>query len=595
MKSKVLGKTDKSGSYEHGKFFRDIWNFLQGDRLRFSFFWSLRLLTELVPFALIYFLGKIIDFFTVYDGGNLNVFYWSVGFIGILGVAQVWLRFIAKFHIGVSGARTRKRVRIMSMSKLMDLDLEWHEGESSGRKIRKINRGVEQVYKLFSNLISNAGSSVIVGIVGSMSLFVFLGWKYALFGLVYALIFLGMESYYNRKITYWTEKLNKIDEKIAGKFQESASNVLAVKSLGLRKNFEGFTKKHEKEYYDVWLNAKKSGWAKLRGIRIFGAIGYTLFLLLVGLNFVDGLITLGSILIFVGYFQRLQGSLDKVSDVVSQYINIKTSVGRLMTILGVDVFDREGDDLFEVPENWKKIEFKDVSFRYKEENVLDGFNLEVKRGEKIGIVGRSGSGKSTITKLLLGLYNVKKGSIEIDGIDINKFKHSSITNTITAVLQDSEMFDLSLEDNISISSGKKDRNLLIRAIGVSSIGEIINKLPRGLKTLLGEKGYKVSGGERQRIGIARAVYKNSPVLLLDEATSHLDSKTEENIQDGIEKELGGKTLLVVAHRLSTLKNMDRIIFMEKGKVAEEGGFDELVKKRDRFYGLWKLQNRGGRR
>ena len=153
------------------------------------------------------------------------------------------------------------------------------------------------------------------------------------------------------------------------------------------------------------------------------------------------------------------------------------------------------------------------------------------------------------------------------------------------------MFDMTLAENLSISSLKRNASLLEKSIKISSLAKVIEKLPKGLSTLLGEKGYKVSGGERQRIGIARAIYKNSSVLILDEATSHLDSKTEQDIQESISKELKDKTSIIVAHRLSTLKNVDRIIVMEDGKIVEQGKFNELVKKRGKFFSLYKLQNK----
>ena len=153
------------------------------------------------------------------------------------------------------------------------------------------------------------------------------------------------------------------------------------------------------------------------------------------------------------------------------------------------------------------------------------------------------------------------------------------------------MFDMTLAENISISTLKRNTNLFEKAIKISASDELIAKLPSGLLTLLGEKGYRISGGERQRIGIARAIYKNSPVLILDEATSHLDSKIEEKIQEHIGDELKGRTLIIIAHRLSTLKNVDRIIVIEGGRVVEEGKFNDLIKKGKLFSDFYKLQNK----
>jgi ABC-type multidrug transport system fused ATPase/permease subunit len=580
----------KKENYPLKQFFGDIWKFLEGNRLKYGFFVLIKALSDFIPFVIVYLLGMVIDFFTTYGPGqSLNQFYMLVGAIGALGVLQVLIRMWAKMECSIIGAKIRQRARELSMSRLMDLELKWHEKEGAGSKIQKINQGSSLIRRFFSHFMNNHAIPLLVGILGSLVIFFALGWQYSLFSLAYASIFLIIERYYSKKLSHWTDEMNKIAEKVSGKFHESASNVLSVKSLGLRGVFEKSTKKYEDKYYKIWLKTKETGLMKMRVTKSFAAVGYALFILLVGYDFLTQSITLGSILIFTAYFDKLKSSLNNVSMGVDVFIEIKSGIGRLMTILGEKIFDRESDDLLEIPKNWGKIEFRDISFKYKKKMVLNNFNLIIKKGEKIGIVGRSGCGKSTITKLLLGLYKVNKGGIFIDGIDINKFKHSSVTNTITAVLQDSEMFDMNLADNLSISTLKRDPKLFEKSIVISALDDVIEQLPRGLMTVLGERGYRVSGGERQRIGIARAVYKNSPVLILDEATSHLDSKTEQHIQDQLEEELKNKTLIVIAHRLSTLKKIDRIIVMERGKIVEEGTFDELVRERGSFFSLYKLQ------
>ncbi|MEK6888856.1 MAG: ABC transporter ATP-binding protein [Nanoarchaeota archaeon] len=596
MGNKEKGSKGERGSwkdYPTKRFVKDIAYFLKGHKSIFAFAMFVRLISELGSYAIPFLIGEIIDVFTEYQktGAPFTNFYYILVGIAVIGVVQVWMRTYSKTYIGVAGAKARQNARQLAINKLMDLELEWHEHEDTGSKIQRVNAGSNYIYRFFSSFLSNNGTVVFTGIFVSIFLFILIGWKYALFAFVYATIYLVVENHFNKQQAYWTDKLNKIDEKISGKIHESASNVLSVKSLGLKGIFRNASEKRENEYYNIWYNAKTSSHNKLRYTKSFGAIGYALFVLLVGLDFVNGLVSLGSILVYAAYFNKLRDSLDKMSDASVEYIQTKSAVGRLMTILGRDVFDRESSDLLEIPKDWKEIRFENVYFDYKGASVLRDFNLVINRGENIGLVGKSGCGKSTLIKLLLGLYKPKQGKILIDNTDIEKFKHSSITNTLTAVLQDSEMFDMSLEENITISALHKDADILRKSIEVSALKEVIKKLPKGLKTIIGEKGYKLSGGERQRIGIARAVYKDTNVILLDEATSHLDSKTEQLIQGGLESETKKKTLILVAHRLSTLKNADRIYFMEKGKIVESGNFDELVRKKGKFYELYKIQSR----
>ena len=378
-------------------------------------------------------------------------------------------------------------------------------------------------------------------------------------------------------------------EKVSGKIHESASNLLTVKSLGLKGNIGKRTGYYEQKYHKTFLAAKMAGVAKSRTIKIFSAICNGLFLLMLGYATIRGDITVGMILVYYGYFGRVIGSAHEVTNSIGQYLHIKSLIGRFMTILGKNSIERDSPSLLKFPKNWKTIKFVNVDFKYKSKKVLNNFNLIIRRGDQIGFVGRSGCGKSTLVKLLMGLYHPSKGEILIDDVNLNKFRHSSITDNLGIVLQDSEMFNMSLKENICISSSKENPKLLRKALDVSNLRPVIKKLPNKLNTLVGEKGYKLSGGERQRVGIARAIYKNSSLMMLDETTSSLDSKTERIIQNNIEKKLKNKTLLTIAHRLSTLRNTERIIFMENGKISEEGSFKELVKMKKKFYKLYKLQ------
>jgi len=267
---------------------------------------------------------------------------------------------------------------------------------------------------------------------------------------------------------------------------------------------------------------------------------------------------------------------------------------RMMPIYKEDQHLRQGVQLF--PANWQKFWIQDAFFSHKnsadEDDVfsLEHLNFYVNRYEKVGVVGHSGSGKSTLAKILLGLYEFEKGEFKIDTVNFYDLKHSEITRNIGIVLQDSEMFNLSLKDNITLL--REDDEQLRLAIKVAQLQELIDRLPDGMDTLIGEKGYRLSGGERQRIGIARAIFKNPQIFVFDEATSSLDSRTESLIQEALETDLQKKTMILIAHRLSTLKNVDRIYVFEKGKVIEEGNYQDLMaNSSSKFYQLHEFQSK----
>ncbi|PIN91166.1 hypothetical protein COU61_02400, partial [Candidatus Pacearchaeota archaeon CG10_big_fil_rev_8_21_14_0_10_35_13] len=325
-------------------------------------------------------------------------------------------------------------------------------------------------------------------------------------------------------------------------------------------------------------------------IQTVATIFYVLFIYLVGKDILIGTLTAGSIVIYMAYVSKLQRLLNTVSSQSQRMIDIKYGVMRMMEIYNlVPEINEEGAKPLK---KWEKIIIKNISFKYKEEGVLKKFNYTINKGEKIGIVGRSGSGKSTLFKLLLKLYLPQEGMIYYDKKPINKLLRESIVQKYSIVPQETEVFNVSLKENIEYSNPEvKNEELYKKALRVSMMEPVVEKLTEKDETLIGEKGVRLSGGERQRLGIARAIYRDSDIIILDESTSNLDYETERRIQEGINKELIGKTLIISAHRLTTLRGMDRIIVMKNGKIIEEGKYEELLKKKGEFFSLWKEQEK----
>ncbi len=238
-----------------------------------------------------------------------------------------------------------------------------------------------------------------------------------------------------------------------------------------------------------------------------------------------------------------------------------------------------------------EIEFRNIGFAYPEQKrIFDRFNLQIKNGEKIGIVGLSGNGKTTLINLLQRAYEIQEGQILIGGIDIKDITQQSLHKNMAIIPQETILFHRSIKDNIAFGNENATLQKIKNAAKKAYADEFIKALPDGYNSLVGDRGCKLSGGEKQRIAIARAILRNSPILILDEATSSLDSESEKKVADAINNLLGKKTVIAIAHRLSTLKEMDRIIYLQKGKIVEQGTFEELAKKKNgKFAKLWKLQ------
>ncbi|AMQ28428.1 TPA: ABC transporter ATP-binding protein [Legionella pneumophila] len=278
------------------------------------------------------------------------------------------------------------------------------------------------------------------------------------------------------------------------------------------------------------------------------------------------------------------------------FLDFVTNAGRLnegLSLLGDQhtITDNANAQAHQI--NNGEIQFHDISFAYPNQPpIFLNFNLTIPAKQKIGIVGSSGAGKTTLFKLLMRLYNVEKGVIAIDNLPINAYTKKSLCSQIAIVPQHLTLFHRSIYDNITYGCNSFDKSDVILAAKKAHCHEFIAELPEQYDTIIGEQGVKLSGGQRQRIAFARAILKNAPILLLDEATSALDSRTEQAIQDGLQNLLADKTALVIAHRLSTLKAMDRILVLEDGKIIENGTHTELLEKRGAYYNYWSHQSKG---
>jgi ATP-binding cassette subfamily B protein len=294
------------------------------------------------------------------------------------------------------------------------------------------------------------------------------------------------------------------------------------------------------------------------------------------------------------YLQRIASQLFTLGEMLNGYDQVFLDAAPMSEMLAkeIDVTDRKNAKTISALS--PTIEFKDTSYSYKDgkDHVIDNVNLSIPAGQKVGIVGHSGAGKTTITHLLLRFADVTNGSISVDGHDIRDITQNSLREHIAYVPQEPMLFHRSLRENIAYGKlNATDEEIRWAAKQANAI-DFIKDLPNGLDTEVGERGVKLSGGQRQRIAIARAILKDAPILVLDEATSALDSESEKLIQDALSKLMEGRTSIVIAHRLSTIAKLDRIIVLDSGKIAEDGTHAELLKQKGIYANLWAHQSNG---
>ena len=421
----------------------------------------------------------------------------------------------------------------------------------------------------------------------------FIGKIYLPMALVYVIASVLLFIFFH-KLSANTKQASKQQEnmknKVFGKTTNMISNYLVLKIFG---SLNRELKKLSKDYALVAKTMRKNAWLRNKNYML---VDLTVMLFDVAMIiyavvlWAKGIINVGNVvyLLTVG---RGMGTI--LSHLSVQWMYYRTELFKLQSNLNL----LEAEPEFVDAPNAKKlkiksgeIEFKNLTFSYNHKKpAIDNFSLKIKAGEKIGVVGMSGGGKTTLLHVLQRLVNTPQGAVYIDGQDVSMVTQESLHEAVSFIPQDTTLFHRSLAENMSYGSFKATQKEIENAAEKSYITEFVKDLPQGYKTLVGDKGVKLSGGQRQRVGIARAILKNSKILLLDEATSALDSKSEKFIQSSLQKLIKDKTVIAVAHRLSTLKNMDKIVVMEEGKIIEVGTPKELLDKQGKFAKLWNLQ------
>ena len=319
-------------------------------------------------------------------------------------------------------------------------------------------------------------------------------------------------------------------------------------------------------------------------------VGFTATLLLGGLQAAAGALAVGTYSVLVFITQRLLWPLTRLGETLDLYQRAMASTNRVMNLLDTPMVAHPGDTALPVGSVHGEIDFRNVVFAYGGRSpLLRDFSLRVEAGETVGIVGPTGSGKSTLVKLLLRFYELDGGEILLDGTPLCEIRLQDIRRAVGLVSQDVFLFPGTVRQNIAYGSFDAPLDEVVRAAKLAEAHDFITALPRGYDTIVGERGQKLSGGQRQRLAIARAILKDPPILVLDEATSAVDNETEAAIQRSLEHITENRTTLVIAHRLSTVRSADRIYVMEEGEIVEQGTHETLLLENGMYAALWRVQ------
>jgi len=380
---------------------------------------------------------------------------------------------------------------------------------------------------------------------------------------------------------------------VASRLENNIGGITVIKSFTAERYEAGRVASASDAYRTANRDAIKLNAVFIPIIRMGIALGFASIMVLGGWFVIGGALTAGELVLFCMMSQRLLWPMTRLGQTFDEYQRAKASARRIFGLLDTPAAVQDPDRPAPIERARGDVEFDDVFFRYRNrEPVLDGLSLRVRAGEMIGIAGTTGAGKSTLIKLLLRFYDVDEGAIRIDGVDVRQLRQHDLRRQIALVSQDVFLFHGTIRENIAYPGVDAPIERVIAASRHAQFHDFVRSLPDGYDTIVGERGIRLSGGQRQRLSIARALLKDAPILVLDEATSSVDTETERMIQQNLRELTTGRTALVVAHRLSTIRKADRIVVIRDGRIGEEGAHDELVARGGTYSELWAVQSGG---
>jgi len=500
-------------------------------------------------------------------------------FIALGAVVLFFLKGLASYlqnlWVSFSGFRATTGLRSELYQHLYFLPTSFFRDNPAGEVVSRLTNDVAILQNLFSNTFVNLFMDFFI-FSGSIILLFLIHWKLALFS-VAVLPLVGFSvDYLGKKVKGASHLLQKRVASLASLVERAMAGMKIFQSY-MTGNYEIEKFEAENEAsFDLAMKQVRAKALLTPLVELVSACGVTAVLLYGGRAVIQGSLTTGELIAFLGYLITASTPLSRFSSSFQTLQQSLASAERLFDFLDLPLWGKEMEGQKEIASLQEGIKFKDVSFSYQEEKVLENFNLEIKKGEKVGIVGRSGAGKSTLINLLLRFYDPEEGSIEIDGVDIRELTFSSLRSLMGVVLQDTLILGGTIRENIlygNLSATSEEVRLAsIRA----HAHEFIVHLEKGYDTEVGEGGTRFSGGQKQRIAIARALLKDPPILIFDEATSNLDPESEKCILDTIANIEKDKIVIVVAHSWSMVRDLDRIIVIEDGRVKGDGTHEELL-------------------
>ena len=490
--------------------------------------------------------------------------------------------------------RVIRDVKNSIYAKLQELSMDFYSKNPTGSLMSRITYDAAVIRDAISTGIADSFYQpiqliVYAGILVSVKVYFGIPWNLIMISLIIFPLILFPVIRIGKRL----RKISESSQEKIGDINNLLLETITASKLVKSFNMEDYELNHFKEHNQAFYKLNMKSVKRMKIVspltEFMGVLCVSVILWMAGKSIVTGELSAGVFTAFLAAIFSMMKPMKKLSNVYGINQQALAATDRIFNLLDEPVTIQDKPGAEEIKSFEDAISFEGISFSYDKETVLEDINLTVKKGEVVAIVGPSGGGKSTMVNLIPRFYDPNKGTVRIDGKDIRDLKVSSLRDMIGLVTQETLLFNDTVKANITYGHGDLDQDQLVSVAKAANAHDFIKDFPQGYDTVIGERGVKLSGGQRQRMAIARAIYKNPPVLIFDEATSQLDTESEKLVQEAINNLMKGRTSIVIAHRLSTVKHADRIVVIDKGRIVDSGPHDELIARNPLYKRLYEMQ------
>ncbi len=532
---------------------------------------------------------------SVVDAGaaNTDVLLVALGFVAAYGMLRLCSSLFKELRDALF-ARVRYRamhqLSTQVLTHLHDLSLSFHLERHTGSISKDLSRGTNSLSSIVNLLVFNIVPTAAEFLLVAGILLGGYGWEYTLVVFVTVGFYIAFTLMFSGWRMQFRHEMNRLDSLSNGRAIDSLLNYETVKYFNNEKREIDAYDEHMEDWADAGVRSQVTMSTLNFGQAAIVAVGVTIIMMLATRDVTTDTITLGDIVLINALMLQLFVPLNVLGVVYRGLQYALADMDLVLKLLEKTPEIQDKPDAKDLNIQNARIEFKDVEFAYLPERpILRGVSFTVEAGSKVAVVGPSGAGKSTLSRLLFRFYDVNKGQVLIDGVDVRDCTQSSLRQALGVVPQDTVMFNDSIRYNLAYAHPEADDERVFEAARRANLSEFISELPQGYETVVGERGLKLSGGEKQRMAIARVVVKDPPIIIFDEATSSLDTRSEQAILEGMNAAAKRATSLVIAHRLSTVVDADQILVLDAGRIVEQGTHETLLANQGLYADLWHLQ------